>query len=107
MVGCKARVFQSLPPPLSHSGSGGDYPRLSMDLTFNIVTTSRVVTVATSNDTVIEDEEMFTLSLTSTDPAVDRLTLQSVDVSITDDTSKYIYNEKVLNQLPVSYPLQW
>ena len=90
MVGCKARVFQSLPPPLSHSGSGGDYPSLSMDLTFNSVTTSRVVTVTTSNDSVIEDEETFTLILTENDDAVDVMP-QSATVTITDKTSKYIH----------------
>ena len=58
-------------------------------LTFSNTSTSRTVTVMTGMDTVIEDEEMFTLSLTSTDPAMDRLTLQSADVSITDNTSKY------------------
>ena len=91
MVGCKAHVFQS-PPPLSHSGGGGgDYTSLSMDLTFNSVTTSQMVTVATSTDTVIEDEETFTLSLTENDDAVNMLTPQSATVTITDQTSKYIH----------------
>ena len=69
---------------------GSDYTSLSMDLTFNSVTTSRMVTVATSTDTVIEDEETFTLSLTENDDAVDMLIPQSATVTITDQTSKYI-----------------
>ena len=88
MVGCKTHVFQSL---LSHySGSGGDYTSLSADLTFNSVTTSRMVTVATSTDTVIETIETFTLSLTENDAAVDVMP-QSATVTITDQTSKYIH----------------
>ena len=77
--------------PLSHSGSGGDYTSLSIDLTFNSVTISQMVTVATSTDTVIEDEETFTLSLTENDDAVNMLTPQSATVTITDQTSKYIH----------------
>ena len=77
--------------PLSHSGSGGDYTSLSIYLTFNSVTTSQMVTVATSTDTVIEDEEIFTLSLTSTDTAIAMLMPQSATVTITDLTSKYIH----------------
>ena len=76
--------------PLSHSGSGGDYTSLSMDLTFNSVTTSQMVTVATSTDVVIECQETFTLSLTENDDAVDVMP-QSATVTITDQTSKYIH----------------
>ena len=76
--------------PLSHSGSGGDYTSLSTDLTFNSVTTSQMMTVATSTDTVIEDEETFTLILTENDDAVDVMP-QSATVNITDQTSKYIH----------------
>ena len=70
---------------------GIDYTSLSMDLTFNSVTTSQMVTVATSTDTVIEDEEIFTLSLTENDDAVDMLMPQSA-ITITDQTSKYIHS---------------
>ena len=60
-----------------------------MDLTFNSVTTSQMVTVATSTDTVIENEETFTLALTENDDAVDKLMPHSATVTITDQTSKY------------------
>ena len=69
---------------------GSDYTSLFLDLTFNSVTTSRMVTVATSNDTVIEDEETFTLTLTENDDAVNVMP-QSATVTIIDQTSKYIH----------------
>ena len=85
----KVRVYQSLPPPsLSHSDGGGDYTSLSVDLTFNSATSSQMVTVATSMDTVIEDNETFTLALTEDDNAVNMLMPQSSTVTITDTTSK-------------------
>ena len=73
--------------PRSHSGSGGDYTSLSMNLTFNSVTTSQIVIVATSTDTVIEGEETFTLALTENDDVVDVMPLSAI-VTITDQTSK-------------------
>ena len=66
-----------------------DYISLSMELTFNSVTISHMVTVTTSTDTVIENEETFTLALTENDDAVDKLMPHSVTVIITDQTSKY------------------
>ena len=45
--------------------------------------------MTTSTDTVIEDEETFTLSLTENDDAVNMLMPQSATVTITDQTSKY------------------
>ena len=65
-----------------------DYTSLSVDLTFNSVTTSQMVTVATSPDTEIETMETFTLALTENDDAVDVMP-QSATVTITDQTSKY------------------
>ena len=61
---------------------------MSVDVTFSIGSTNQTVTVMAMNDTVIEDEEMFTLSLTSDDDAVDVM-FQSATVTITDQTSKY------------------
>ena len=76
---------------LFHSDGAGDYTSLSMDLTFNSTTTSHMVSVATSTDLVIEDEETFTLALTEDDDAVNMLSPQSVTVFIADQTSKYIH----------------
>ena len=59
-------------------------------ITFNSGSTSQTVTVMAEGDNVIEDDEMFTLSLTSTDSAIDMLMPQSATVTITDQTSKYI-----------------
>ena len=75
--------------PLSLSAGGSDYTDLTTMLTFSSTSTSQTVTVMTGTDTVIEDEEMFTLSLTSGDIAI---TLQSSTVSITDQTSKYSHS---------------
>ena len=69
---------------------GSDYTSLSMDLTFNSVTTSQMVTEAASTDTVIEGEETFTLLLTENDDAVNMLMPQSATVTITDQTSKSV-----------------
>ena len=69
---------------------GSDYTSLSADLTFNSVTTSQMVTVATSPDTMIETMETFTLALTENDPAV-YVMPQLATVTITDQTSKYIH----------------
>ena len=68
---------------------GSDYTSLAVDLTFNSVATSQMVTVATSPDTVIETMETFTLALTENDDAVDMLMPLSATVTITDQTSKY------------------
>ena len=102
MEGNWAHVFYSL--PLSHSDGGDDYTSLSMVLTFNSGTSSQMVTVATSNDSVIEDEETFTLALTEDDDAVNMLSPQSVTVTITDITSKYIHCHinRIKEPLPVS-----
>ena len=60
-------------------------------VTFSSGSTSRTVTVMAEGDNVIEDDETFTLSLTSTDTAIDMLMPQSATVTITDQTSKYIH----------------
>ena len=81
-------IFYSVWLAISFSLTVGDidYTSLSMDLTFNSVTTSRMVTVATYNNTVIETIETFTLILTENDAAVDVMP-QSATVIITDQTS--------------------
>ena len=59
-------------------------------VTFNSGSTSQTVTVMADDDNMIEDDETFTLSLTSTDTAIAMLMPQSATVTITDQTSKYI-----------------
>ena len=67
-----------------------DYTSVSMDVTFSSGIISRTVTVMAENDTVIENDEIFTLSLSENDDAV-VVTSQSAIVTITDQTSKYIH----------------
>ena len=52
-----------LPLPVADS----DYTSLTMNLTFNATTTSHDVTVMTTSDNVVEEDEVFTLALTSAD----------------------------------------
>ena len=61
---------------------------MSVDVTFSSGSTSCTVTVMAEDDIVIENDEMFTLSLTSDDDAVDVMP-QSATVTITDQTSKF------------------
>ena len=65
----------------------GDYTSVSTDLTFR---TDQTVMIMTMADNVVENPEIFTLSLTSTDSAVTVAT-ESATVSIADQTSKYTY----------------
>ena len=57
-----------------------------MIVTFSSGSTSQIVTVMAEEDNVIEDDEMFTLSLTSDDDAVDVMP-ESATVTIIDQTS--------------------
>ena len=68
---------------------GSDYTSLAVGLTFNSITTSWMVIVATSTDTIIETTETFTLFLTENDDAVDVMP-RLATVTITDQTSNYI-----------------
>ena len=71
-------------PPLPVAGS--DYTSLSMSLTFNATTTSHDVTVMTTTDNVVEENEEFTLSLTSEFGLID----PTATVTIEDQSSTYM-----------------
>ena len=75
--------------PLSEAGN--DYTSVSVDLTLSAGTTSQAVMIMTSTDNRVENEEIFTLSLTSTDSAV-TVTTPSATVTLTDETSKCTNN---------------
>ena len=75
--------------PLSEAGN--DYTSVSMDLTFSATITSQTVMIMTSTDNVLEDDEEFTLSLTTGDSAV-TVTTPSATVTLTDETSKCTNN---------------
>ena len=75
--------------PLSEAGS--DYTSVTTNLTFSATTTSQTVMTMTSTDNVLEDDEEFTLSLTTGDSAV-TVTTPSATVTLTDETSKCTNN---------------
>ena len=61
------------PPPSALSAlseSDSDYPSAPISLTISAGTTSGTVMIMASNDSRVETQEMFTLSLTTSDPAV-------------------------------------
>ena len=68
-----------------------DYASVSVDITISAGTTSQTVMIMTSTDSRVENEETFTLSLTTSDSAVMPQSV-SKTVSITDLTSEYIYS---------------
>ena len=78
------------PPHSPLSVAGNDYTSVSEDRTFSATTTSQTVMIMASNDSIVENEEMFTLSLTTDDPAV-TVPTATVTVSITDNTSECMY----------------
>ena len=95
-------VEDDLTLPLSLSGADADYTSVSMMLTIPTGTTISAggnliptVMIVTSTDSIVEDEETFTLSLTSTDPAVMPQSV-STTVSITDMTSEYIHSHSMV-----------
>ena len=69
--------------------AGSDYTSLSMNLTFNATTTSHDVTVMTTTDNVVEENEEFTLSLTSDDVEFG-LIAPTATVTIEDQSSTYM-----------------
>ena len=73
---------------------------MSTNVTFSIGSTSQTVMVTAEDDNVIENNETFTLSLTSGDNAVD-MTPQSATVTITDQTSKYTTTGHITTGLPL------
>ena len=73
-----------------------DYPSASIPLTISAGTTSGTVMIIASDDDRVENEETFTLSLTSTDPALMPQSSTST-VSINDTTSEYIHSHMVMS----------
>ena len=83
------------PPHSPLTEAGSDYMSVSVDLTFSAITTSHTVMIVTTTDSIVENEETFTLFLTSNDSAV---MPQSVSrtVSINDTTSEYIHSHSMV-----------
>ena len=82
---CTCTMYVLYTPLISVAGS--DYTPPSTPLTISAGTTNQTVTIMASTDNVVEDPETFTLSVTSTDPAVTGMA-PSATVTIEDDNSK-------------------
>ena len=67
---------------------GMDYTAVSRTLTFSAAVSTQMVTIPILDDLIVEHSEMFTLALTSTDPAV-ILNPSSSSVTIEDVDSEY------------------
>ena len=67
---------------------GMDYTAVSENLIFNAAVSTQAVTIPILNDHIVEHSEMFTLALTSTDPAV-ILNPSSSSITIEDVDSEY------------------
>ena len=83
------------PPHSPLTEAGSDYMSETVDLIFSAGTTNQTVMIMTSTDSIVEDMETFTLSLTSNDPAVMPQSV-STTVSITDMTSEYIHSHSMV-----------
>ena len=68
-----------------------DYTAVSpQHLTFTSAPSQMCITVNISEDGVVEPTESFTVTLSSSDPAVQQSLPSSTSVTITDTTSKYL-----------------
>ena len=68
----------------------GDYTAISpQHLTFSSAPDQMCITVSISNDGAVEPTESFTVTLSSTDPAV-QLPQPIASVTINDSTGKYL-----------------
>ena len=66
--------------------SGSDFPEVSEMLVFSGTVTSGTVDITPSNDTVRENDEMFTLSLATDDQFLD--VTNTTTITITDTTGE-------------------
>jgi len=80
-------TFRLAPPPFI---APGDYTAISSrPVTFSSAPSQMCIPVSISNDNVVEVTEFFTVTLETTDRAV-QFTQQSADVTIMDSTGKYL-----------------
>ena len=71
--------------------SSGDHNVMAMDLTFSDTVTTHSIAITAAEDDILEVDEVFTLSLTTTaDDTVVTLNPSSATVIITDMTSEFI-----------------
>ena len=75
----------------------GDYTAVSpQHLTFTSAPSQMCITVNISEDGVVEPTESFTVTLSSSDPAVQQSLPSSTSVTINDSTSKYLFRLYVM-----------
>ena len=67
--------------------AGMDYTAVSRNLAFNGIVSFQMVTIPILDDLIVERSEIFTLTLTSTDPAV---VLNSSSITIEDTDSELL-----------------
>jgi len=73
-------------------------PPIPMELTFLPGTAERCANISISNDTILEDDELFSVQLDTTDQAV-TLSPSSADVTIGDDDGKSLSISLIANFL--------
>ena len=64
-----------------------DYTAVSISLAFSATVSTQMVTIPILDDLIVEHSEMFTLALTSTDPAV---ILNPSSITIKDEDSELL-----------------
>ena len=73
-------------PSLTFS-AGREYTLVSTDVTFNATTPTQTVSIPILDNEIVTDSTMFSVSLTSADPAA-ILNPTKADITIEDDDSK-------------------
>ena len=73
-------------PSLTFS-AGREYTPVSTDVTFNATTPTQTVSIPILDNEIVTDSTMFSVSLTSADPAA-ILNPTKADITIEDDDSK-------------------
>ena len=69
------------------SSAGNEYTAVSTNVTFNASTPNHTVNISILDNEIVADSTMFSVSLTSADPAA-ILNPASADITIEDDDSE-------------------
>ena len=69
------------------TSAGEEYTAVSTNITFNATTSSQTVKILIVDNEIVADSTMFSVSLTSADPAA-ILDPTSADITIEDDDSE-------------------
>ena len=71
------------------SSAGEEYTHVSTNVTFNASTPNQTVNIPIIDNEIVADSTMFSVSLTSADPAA-ILNPASADITIEDDDSEWL-----------------